>query len=144
MSKTDPEVVRSTSNKDDKGNSNRTFGDVCNPKEKGIVGIIFQNINGFGYGYNSVKNLIHKHNVDIMAMAEMNLNWGKLSRNHTLAQVCKKWFQTSKSVVAYNQHERKKKFKHQPGGTATITTGEMALRVNSNSYDSKRMGRWLS
>ena len=133
MSKRDPEVGRSASTKDDKGNSNRTFGDVCNPKEKGIVRIIFQNINGFEYAHNSVKsnsvkNLIHKHNVDIMAMAEMNLNWGKLSRKQTLAQVCKKWFQTSKTVVAYNQHERKKKFKHQPGGTAIITTGEMALK----------------
>ena len=32
----------------------------------------------------SVKNLMLKHDVDIMAMAEMNLNWGKLRRKQTL------------------------------------------------------------
>ena len=61
----------------------------------------------------SVKNLMLNHDVDIMAMAEMNLNWEKLRRKQTLPQVCRKWFSKSKAVVAYNQHERRKKFKHQ-------------------------------
>ena len=78
---------------DDQGKNNRIFGDTIKEKEEDNVRIFFQNINGFGYSdssvkSSSVKNLIKKHNIDIMAMAEMNLNWGKLSRKQTLPQVC--------------------------------------------------------
>ena len=110
-----------------KEKQSRTFGDDCNNKDKENIRIMFQNVNGFGYTSNSVKsisvrNLMFNKNVDIMAMAELNLNWGKMKRKCTLPQVCRKWFRTSKTVVSYNQHERKKCNVHQPGGTAVGQT----------------------
>ena len=134
---------------DDQRKNNRIFGDTIKEKEEDNVRIFFQNINGFGYSdssvkSSSVKNLIKKHNIDIMAMAEMNLNWGKLSRKQTLPQVCRKWFTRSKTVVAYNQHERRRRYKHQPGGTAIITKGNIAQRIMSSQGDTKRLGRWSS
>ena len=73
-------------------------------------------------------------------MAEINLNWSKLGRNQNLSQVCNKWFQTSKTIVAYNQHERRNKFNHQPGGTTITSTGEIALRVNNHAMDQNGWG----
>ena len=75
---------------------------------------MFQNVNGFGYTKNSVKSLgirdlINDKKVDIMAMAEMNKNWGRMRRPNTLKQICKGWFRHSRTVVSYNQHERKRK-----------------------------------
>ena len=149
MSKQDPEVGRSTSKRVKKTKLYRTFGDECVSKEKDVVRVCFQNINGFGKTQKSVKStavrdLIVNKQFDIMAMAETNLNWGKLSRSNTLPQICKTWFERSKTVISYNQHEKRKKFKHQPGGTAVVSRGELALRTESTHYDEKRMGRWAS
>ena len=148
----DPEVVRPTSIEDSKVILNdRIFGDECKIKNKENIRIMFQNVNGFGYSNQSVKtlsvrNLMYRNEVDLMAMAETNLNWGKMRRPNTLPQVARRWFQTTKTVISYNQHEKKKRKKkfHQPGGTAIISKGEMALRVKQKSYDNKRMGRWAS
>lgn len=127
----------------------RTFGDECIEKNKEVTRIMFLNVNGLGYSEKSVKsqsmkNVMVKYNVDVMALAETNVHWSKLRRVHTLPQQCKSWFQTSRTVISYNQHEKRTKAKYQPGGTAVITRGEMALRVNKYEYDKKRMGRWAS
>ena len=149
MSQFNPEVGRSTSSVDTDSNIDRTFGDECRPKEKGIVRFLFQNINGLGYSHNSIKsesinNLLQRHEVDAMILAETNVNWGKVRRHQTLPQRCRRWLETSKVVVSYNQHQKKVKAKHQPGGTAVISTGEIALRISGSQYDDKRMGRWAS
>ena len=149
MIQKDPEVIRCTSKRVKRKHLHRTFGDDCVEKDKATVRMCFQNINGFGYTKksvksNSVKNLILTKDIDIMAMAETNINWGKLSRTDTLPQVCKEWFERAKTVIAYNQHEKRKFFKHQPGGTAVVSRGEYALRVKKMHYDEKRLGRWSS
>ena len=149
MSTKDPEVCRCTSKRDKSKVQHRTFGDTCGDKDKNVVRVCFQNINGFGkteksVKSNCIKDLIIDKQFDIMAMAEMNLNWSKLGRSCTLPQVCKRWFERSKTVVAYNQHEKRKKFQHQPGGTAVVSRGQFALRVMSSHFDDKRLGRWSS
>ena len=146
----DPESVRPLSTKDNERNDKcRFFGDKCEMKEKGSVRIMFLNVNGLGYMHDSpkavgVRNLMFQKETDIMALAEVNVNWSKIPREKTLPQTCRRWFQTSKTAFAYNQHERNKRFEHQPGGTAILTTGEMALRTSSITNDKKRMGRWVS
>ena len=74
------------------------YGDICKPKHRNTVRIMFQNVNGFGYTphsvkSNSIRKLIVRTKTDVMAMAEMNINWGKLSRRNTLPQLCKNWFE---------------------------------------------------
>ena len=125
------------------------FGDVCDNKKSNTVRVMFQNINGFGYSHDSVKaqsirKLMVTSKVDVMALAELNMNWGKLSRAQTLPQICKRWFQSSKATISYNQHERRKKNKHQPGGTAVISLNDLSLRHHKHDYDTKKLGRWAS
>ena len=147
MIDSDPGTGRSATKGGKESMLNRTFGDQCGSKEKGIIRFMFQNVNGLGYTNDSVKNInvrnmLYKYEVDVMAMAETNLNWGKIGINNSLPQLTRRWYQTSKTVVAYNQHQKRSKSKHQPGGTAVISKGEMALRAISPKYDSKRLGRW--
>ena len=125
------------------------YGDTCGTKNKQTIRIMFQNVNGFGYTTDSVisqsiRSLMVRKRVDIMALAEMNINWGKVSRTNTLPHVCRNWFETSKATVSYNQHEKRKKNKHQPGGTAIVSIDDMALRHHKHEYDKKKMGRWAS
>ena len=79
-----------------------------------------------------------------MAMAKTNVNWGELSCSNTLPQICKTWFEQSKTVILYNQHEKGKKFEHQPRGTAVVSRGYLALQVESTHYNNRRLGRWAS
>ena len=79
-----------------------------------------------------------------MTIAETNINWSKLRRSQTLPFRCRRWFETSKVSVSYNQHQKRSKSKYQPGGTAVISTGEMALRAGKQEQDSRKLGRWSS
>ena len=147
MSNSLPNATQQRNSGDDNGKDSCYYGDACVPKQSNSVRVMFQNINGFGYTHNSVKSqsirkLMVNKEVDIMALAEMNINWSKLRRNNTLPQVCKKWFKTSKATVAYNQHERRMSTKSQPGGTTIISVGDMALRHHKHKYDVKKLGRW--
>ena len=150
MIKKCPEGDRPPSQEEKLGKTKcRNFGNECGKKKKGSVRIMFQNVNGIGYTHDSpkavgVRNLIFQKEVDAMAIAEVNVNWAKVRRDNTLTHTCRRWFQTSKVAYAYNQHERSRKFVHQPGGTAIITKGETALRVSSTTRDTKRLGRWVS
>lgn len=129
----------------------RTFGDPIEVKQKNSIRIMFQNVNGFGYTRKNVKSLVIRDlmndtKVDAMAMAELNKNWGKMQRTNTLPQVCKGWFRQSRTVVSYNQHERKRKNVkiYQPGGTAVVLKGNLAVRAVKSHYDDLRLGRWSS
>ena len=151
MSHLDPGEARQFSKEDieDRSNTCRFFGNKCERKEKKNVRIMFNNVNGFGHSHLSpksagIRNLMFHKEVDIMAMAELNVNWSKIRREHTLPRICRKWFQTSKTSMAYNQHERKRRYKHQPGGTAIVATGAMALRTGKFDNDKRRLGRWSS
>ena len=145
-----PESVRPLSKGEKKRNDNsRIFGNKCERKNKNNVRIMFQNVNGLGYCHQSpkatgVRNLMLQKEVDCMAIAEVNVNWSKLPRDKTLPHICRRWFQTSKVAFGYNQHEKRRKYRHQPGGTAILTKGEMALRISRTTTEGKRLGRWTS
>ena len=149
MSTASEENERLISPDGNEGYISRDFGDEPIHKHKATVRIAFQNVNGMGYSTSSVKSnsirkFIVEKNVDVMALAETNINWGKLRRHQTLPQVCKQWFERSKTTILYNQHQRKSKFKHQPGGTAIISISDMSLRHHKHEYDERKLGRWAS
>ena len=141
----------STADENEVESKSRTFGDPIGVKQKNSVRIMFQNVNGFGYTKKSVKSLgirdvINDVKVDAMAMAKLNKNWGKMQRANTLPQICKGWFRNSRTVVSYNQHERRRKNCkiHQPGGMAVVLKGDLAIRAGKSHYDESRLGRWAS
>ena len=89
-----PDVDRSTSQQEADSIYNRSYGDGCQKqKPKEVIRVMFQNVNGLGYNdssvkFQSMKDLMMEYNTDIMAIAETNVNWGKLRSAHTLSQRC--------------------------------------------------------
>ena len=76
---TNPSADRTSTIGEKKDHSNREFGDKCVPKQKGSVRFMFQNVNDLGYSHesvktNSIKQVLFKHDVDIMAIAETNVD----------------------------------------------------------------------
>lgn len=54
--------------------------------------MMFQNANGCGHSHQSpkaagVRNLMYQREIDVMAMAEVNVNWSKIERNNTLPHI---------------------------------------------------------
>ena len=135
---------------DNQGSINhRTWGDDLTKKQKHIIRIMFQNINGFGCSKEDETktkgfyDLMKSSEVDIYAMAETNVDWRRVSKKYTIWDQTKEWFETVSTSASYNQHDRYKK-PYQPGGTAVVTQGDMALRVMNNEQDINKMGRWSS
>ena len=114
---TTPSAVRTGTIEETKEHLNREFGDKCVTKQKGSIRFMFQNVNGLGYSHdsvksNSIRNMLFKHEVDIMAMAETNVNWSKLRRQNTLTHTARRWYQSSKVVISYNQRQTRTTSKH--------------------------------
>ena len=112
MTNNTPGVDRQHTIGENQDNNSRYFGDICSKKQKGAIRFMFQNINGIGYTSksikcNSIRKLIVKNNVDVMGLAETNINWGKIRRPQTLPQTCKRWFESSRVTTAYNLKDKK-------------------------------------
>ena len=126
----------------------REFGDKLNRKSKEVMRYTFQNIRGFGTSNKheralAIKQFIEKYEVDVMCMAEVNQNWRNLRRTNTLEQICRKWFERTRTMSSYNSHNRERGY-HLPGGVGSIVQGPLALRAIGRFHDERQMGRWGS
>ena len=83
------------------------------------------------------------HQADVMLMTEVNVNWKKVRRRHSLQFLTNIWFENGASAASYNQRALRAPISL-PGGTALIMQGETALRKIKYNYDNKRLGRWVS
>ena len=83
----------------------REFGDkLSNNKSKNVIRILFQNVRGFGYHKeqqktNSIKKLALDTQSDIFCMAEINIHWKLTSKQHSVRQVAKNWYENSKTSI---------------------------------------------
>ena len=134
---------------DDQYYNGRAFGDkISKQKDRNVIRIMFQNLDGFGYSAidkksEMVKEFIIDYDIDAMLMAELNVNWERMSRKNTLSQIARRWFENVKVSNSYNTH-RKSIGKWLPGGTATLIQGPLSFRTNKPDIDSRYMGRWAS
>lgn len=125
------------------------YGDkISKSKSKKDIRVLFQNINGLGSSDEtdkraSIREFINTYKVDVFAMAEVNMNWKIVAKKQSLASLAKEWFEHSRVVTAHNMLVNTKT-PHQQGGTAIITSGDMALKVAKSEQDKKYMGRWCS
>ena len=119
-------------------------GDPIECKKGNNVRIYFQNVNGISSGGNLLKaeeiiSAWKAIDVDILGWAETNINFdhptdpastlkSKLRKQHTIYAV-----ETSSSGIT-------SKNIHQPGGVATILTGNLTGRIKKRYKD--EMGRW--
>ena len=123
------------------------WGDEINKKNNNKIRICFQNINGFGYNKDNkfksenIRELMETKQIDIMAMAEINVNWRKVQRKDSIWNQTRSWFEHRRMVAKHNILDKKCRL-YQPGGTAIITQSEMALRHMESGGDTKRLGRW--
>lgn len=124
------QIVKMNSN--DKVDKLDSWGDKIKSKDPNVIRISFQNINGFmagekGFKAGVIRNYMVEKQIDVYGMSEMNTNWRIIGKKNTLEDICRGWFENRKVAVSYNQYDRNCD-KHQPGGTAILTRGEMALR----------------
>ena len=138
-----PKVYQSASN-------SREFGDSISnsTKNSNVIRYSFQNIRGFGTHHKherslAIKDFMETHQIDVMGMAEVNQNWRNLRRTNTLEQICRKWFEQTRSMTSYNSHNRERGYSL-PGGVGSITRGPLALRALERHHDKRQMGRWGS
>ena len=122
------------------------WGEQLSKKSDHNIRLIFQNIRGFGTEKEDskaehIRQFINEHEVDIMAMSEMNVNWRLVGKKNTMEDITQSWFEHQRVTTAYNQKDRTCD-KYQPGGTSLISRGEMALRVMGSGEDTRKIGRW--
>ncbi len=123
------------------------WGDnISSNKDNNIIRIMFQNIGGLGYNHEnskaeSLKNFMNQYEVDIMTMAEVNVNWRRVTRQYSIYDLANQWFESKTISFAYNQRARCKTG-HLPGGVGIISRGEAALRNKEAKQDKSRLGRW--
>ena len=129
----------------DQNVNDRTFGDeLSQRKHSNVIRVMFQNVDGFGYSAQDkksqmIKEFILDHDIDAFLMAEVNVNWERMSRRNTLSQIARRWFENVKVSNSYNTH-RRSIGKWLPGGTATIVQGPLSFRVKNQDIDERFMG----
>ena len=129
--------------------NSREFGDsISNNKSNDVIRIAFQNVRGFGTEAKNprtiaIKKFIDSNDIDAMAFAEVNVNWTNLRKHNTIESIAREWYEYSKTSVSYNSHA-KEKGDYLPGGVATITNGQLALRASKPDNDDRYLGRWSS
>ena len=127
---------------------NDAWGDNINSNNKtsNKIRIAFQNINGYitnndDVKTQSIKDFIEDKYVDIMGMAETNVNWNRLPKHKTIQSTIRGWSEHQHLTTAFNQRDNNKS-RHQPGGTAIYCRDELGLRFISAGVDDKKIGRW--
>ena len=127
--------------------SSDSWGHRMKKKQENHTRICFVNVNGIGVSKKSPKSediriFMHSHDVDVMGMAETNVNWAKVSTSHTLWDRTRTWFDRRVIAVAYNTLDKIGKFRRQPGGCACLVRDKVAHRHKDNGFDSSGLGRW--
>ena len=122
------------------------WGHKLKQKGKKTVRISCVNINGIGWRAKSeksedIRRYMEDHQVDVMGLCELGVNWGKVHNAHTLWERTKKWFPSRRVGVAYNTTERISS-RVQQGGTATLVVNEVSHRCTEVGFDDTGLGRW--
>ena len=108
------EEVNGKTNNDNNHNRDQThdrWGDKMMKKKNNHTRLCFANINGIGVSKKSSKSeeirmFMSKKQVDVMGMAETNVNWSKVTNSNTLWERTQSWFETRRIAVAYNTHDK--------------------------------------
>ena len=107
------------------------------------IRIAIENFNSLGIftgmqKVNTLNNLIHDFNVDIIAGSETQVDWRHVSEEKQLGNLFGKG-QEVRSVVSYNT--MKNIGQDRMGGTAIAAIGQVASMVTNSSSDYLNLGR---
>ena len=123
------------------------WGSSWQTKSQQSLRVGFCNIGGIGQTSKHIRNsqlhtMIDKHKIDIMGVAETNVNWKKSRQQDRLYERTKRWWQTSKVHQASNTTDKNSP-KHQFGGVANFSVGKIAYKCQDHGKDPTNLGRWV-
>ena len=126
---------------------NDKWGDDLTMKSEENIRISFQNVNGLyaddgddnTFKTKQIYNFMKNNDIDVHALVELNVNWKLMPKSQSINELARGWFENQKVTTSYNMHDRICKH-HQPGGTAIISQGELALRWMGQDSDPSKMG----
>ena len=122
------------------------WGHKLAKKNKKTIRISFVNINGIGVKANSpksegIRQYMVERKVDVMGLAETNVNWNCVDNKDTLWDRTKQWAESRRIGFSYNTNQ-KNQTRSQPRGTATIAVNDIAHRYKKCGMDPSGLGRW--
>lgn len=122
------------------------WGDRISPKEEHHLRIVFQNINRFPMHSNDPKNqsiraFIKGVQADVIGMVELGICWSQLPTKDRIWERTRGWFESIKTVTAYNQKEASPN-KAQWGGTSVWSIDNAVHRAIESGSDTIGLGRW--
>ena len=131
----------------DNGHNRDIWGHRLERKDKHHVRICFVNINGIGMYKKSeksedIRQFMTKKKVDVMGLAETNVNWSRVRTSDTLWERTRTWHEHRIISISYNTKDTVGKSRKQQGGTATILKDNIAHRHTGSGFDELGLGRW--
>jgi len=122
------------------------WGDKFQKKKPNTVRVFLQNNGGLPVvdgkaKYMHLQHFIIQNNIDILALPECSVNWGKMEHAHRLPECTKGWWESVQWATAYHKLEEHPS-KHQPGGTALAFINEMMHRAQWPGDNKVGLGRW--
>ncbi len=91
---------------------------------------MFFNIGGLPFHNSAPKNkefttIVRVHRIDILGVAEVNINWNNLPFMHQLQERMMPWWEARRVSWVHNTHDEWKSW-HQWGGVAMFSINKMA------------------
>jgi hypothetical protein len=124
------------------------FGDTITSKIQGnVLRIGFLNINGFPASTSHPKNkqiliIINQYRINIIGMAETNRNWNRLKEKDKWQNRTRGWWETQRTVLAFNTRDSILASDFQPGGVLLTSINKPAHRIIDTGKDAEGLGRW--
>jgi len=129
------------------------YGDHIKHKKKGMVRFMFQNPQGIGRissnpgcqssKINTLKDVLLRHEVDFVGLAEVNKDWRKVPQQESLWALTDGWFEHRRLVTSINLQIKPTRVT-QTGGTALLAINKIAYSIRSVAEDPRKLGRWTS
>lgn len=125
------------------------FGDnITGTIQKHMLRIGFVNINGFPASAdhpknNQILNIINQLKISIIGMAETNRNWSRLKESDKWQSRTRGWWETQRTIMAYNTKDSVITSDFQPGGTLLTSINKPVHRIIGTGKDPEGLGRWV-
>ena len=123
------------------------WGNKMKTKNKKVVRLLLNNVNGIGQHRGGMKDEImrdfmDKWDVDIACITEPNVHWGKVPNKDNWFERSAGWFESRRLAVSYHQERGRLATVNQYGGTMTLARNDISHRAVQSGYDPSGMGRW--
>ena len=122
-----------------------TWGDEIVTKASDMCRIMVQNPGGIGVNpgpkFEIWKDYIKEKKIDIVGIAEVNVNWRKVTDADRLGDRTSGLFEAQRAISAFNRKIKSTR-SDQAGGTGMLTNDRMSYSVQTTGQDPRGMGRW--